>query len=98
MATDHLLSERRDGVLYLTLNRPEKLNALSEAMSEALIAELTTAASEPDVGAVVLTGAGRGFCAGGDIGAMRSRNDAAEGLPPTVEARAARLRRMEEAA
>jgi 2-(1,2-epoxy-1,2-dihydrophenyl)acetyl-CoA isomerase len=96
MATDHLLVERRDAVLYLTMNRPEKLNALSEAMTEALVAELTAAASDPAVGAVVLTGAGRGFCAGGDIGAMRSTNEAAE-PPPTVEVRAARLRRMEEA-
>jgi len=98
MSTDHLLCERRDGVLYLTLNRPEKLNALSEAMSEALVAELSAAAADSELGTVVLTGAGRGFCAGGDIGAMRSRNEAAEGPPPTVEARAARLRRMEEAA
>jgi 2-(1,2-epoxy-1,2-dihydrophenyl)acetyl-CoA isomerase len=97
MATDHLLVERRDAVLYLTMNRPEKLNALSEPMTEALVAELTAAASDPTVGAVVLTGAGRGFCAGGDIGAMRSRNEAGEEPPPTVEARAARLRHMEEA-
>ncbi len=98
MATDHLLVERRDAVLYLTMNRPEKLNALSEAMNEALIVELTAAGSDPALGAVVLTGAGRGFCAGGDIGAMRSRNEAGEEPPPTIESRAARLRRMEEAA
>ncbi|HTW88724.1 MAG TPA: enoyl-CoA hydratase [Candidatus Binataceae bacterium] len=97
MATDHLLVERRDAVLYLTMNRPEKLNALSEPMTEALVAELTAAAADPAVGAIVLTGAGRGFCAGGDIGAMRSRNDAADEPPPTIEDRASRLRRMEEA-
>ncbi len=98
MTTEHLLVERRGGVLYLTLNRPEKLNALSEPMSEALLGELSAAASDSEVGAIVLTGAGRGFCAGGDIGAMRSRNEGAEGPPPTIESRAARLRRMEEAA
>ncbi|MGH7907121.1 MAG: enoyl-CoA hydratase-related protein, partial [Candidatus Binataceae bacterium] len=97
MATDHLLIERRDGVLYLTMNRPEKLNALSEPMVAALKGELEAAASDSEAGAIVLTGAGRGFCSGGDIGAMRSRNEA-DGPPPTIERRAADLRRSEELA
>jgi 2-(1,2-epoxy-1,2-dihydrophenyl)acetyl-CoA isomerase len=78
MSTEqHLLAERRDGVLYLTMNRPDKLNALSEQMVAGLLEQLHHAASDPEVGAIVLTGAGRGFCAGGDISRMRDRNEAA---------------------
>jgi len=92
--TEHdLVAERRDGVLWLTLNRPAKLNALSEPMISGLLDELAHAAKDPAVGAVVLTGAGRGFCSGGDIGAMQSRND---GPAPSVEERASALRRSEE--
>jgi 2-(1,2-epoxy-1,2-dihydrophenyl)acetyl-CoA isomerase len=78
MSTEHrdLIAERRDGVLYLTMNRPDKLNALSDQMIAGLLEELSRAAHDREVGAVVLTGAGRGFCAGGDIGRMRDRNEA----------------------
>ncbi len=95
MATDHLLVELRDRVLYLTMNRPDKLNALSPDMMAGLLDALSTAASDPKVGCVVLTGAGRGFCSGGDIGAMRERNEST-GPAPTVEDRVAGLRRSEE--
>jgi 2-(1,2-epoxy-1,2-dihydrophenyl)acetyl-CoA isomerase len=93
MVNSDLLAERRDGILWLTLNRPEKLNALSEPMLTGMRDELSSAADDPEVGAIVLTGAGRGFCSGGDIGAMRSRND---GPALTVEQRVASLRRSEE--
>jgi 2-(1,2-epoxy-1,2-dihydrophenyl)acetyl-CoA isomerase len=70
------LLERRDGgVLTLTLNRPDRMNAFSPAMLDALLAALRHAASDPEVGAVVLTGAGRGFCAGGDVKGMAERGD-----------------------
>jgi len=62
MSTDHLLIERRDGVLWLTMNRPEKLNALSDGMLNGLLEQLTHAATDREVGCVVLTGAGRAFC------------------------------------
>jgi len=64
MSTEHrdLIAERRDGVLYLTMNRPDKLNALSDQMIAGLLEELGRAAHDREVGAVVLTGAGRGFC------------------------------------
>ena len=62
--------EIRDGVAVLTLNRPERLNALSRSMIDAAIATLERCASDPAVGCIVLTGAGRGFCAGGDVTAM----------------------------
>jgi 2-(1,2-epoxy-1,2-dihydrophenyl)acetyl-CoA isomerase len=95
-----LLVERRDRVLYLTLNRPDRLNALSDSIIGGLLSELNKAASDPDVGAVVVTGAGRGFCAGGDITRMRDRNEAAanaaEGETPTLEQRVASLFRSEQ--
>ncbi|WP_053708439.1 enoyl-CoA hydratase/isomerase family protein [Streptomyces sp. NRRL B-3648] len=59
--------EIRDGVAYLTLNRPESLNALTPAMRDRLVDLLAEASAAPDVRAVVLTGTGRGFCAGADL-------------------------------
>src|SRR6266704_7088156 len=74
MATDSddLKFELSDRVATLTLNRPEKLNALSESMIMAAIEHLRRCAEDPDVGAVLVTGAGRAFCAGGDVSAMGS--------------------------
>ena len=70
MSTDELIVDRCDGVLTLTLNRPERLNAISGPMLAALSAELDRANVDPEVRVVVLTGAGRGFCAGLDIKAQ----------------------------
>jgi 2-(1,2-epoxy-1,2-dihydrophenyl)acetyl-CoA isomerase len=99
MATDHLLVELRDRVLYLTMNRPDKLNALTPEMTGAMVEALTSAAHDPAVGCVVLTGAGRGFNSGGDVSAMRAGSGfSLGGDSPTVEQGVARLRRGEEAA
>src|SRR3984885_1163801 len=93
-----LLTEVKDRVLYLTLNRPDKLNAMSAEMMGALVDNLSRAATNPEIGPVVLTGAGRGFCSGGDIGGMRERNEGANsGATATIEDRVAGLRRGEEA-
>lgn len=62
-----LLSQRHGPVLQLTLNRPEKLNALNPALQTALADALTAAAADGSVRAIVLTGAGRAFCAGLDL-------------------------------
>ena len=62
-----LLDRLEAGVLTLTLNRPERLNALNAALIEALAAGIKRAAAEPDCRAVLITGAGRGFCAGADL-------------------------------
>ncbi len=59
--------EVRDGVSYVTLDRPEALNALTPALRDRLIELLAGASADPDVRAVVLTGTGRGFCAGADL-------------------------------
>ena len=65
--TDILLSELSEGILTLTLNRPERLNAMSYALLDAVVAALERADNDDAVKAVILTGAGRGFCAGTDL-------------------------------
>jgi enoyl-CoA hydratase/carnithine racemase len=67
-STDLVLAERRGPVLVLTLNRPERLNAWTDALEERYYARLDEAEDDPDVRAIVVTGAGRGFCAGADLG------------------------------
>jgi 2-(1,2-epoxy-1,2-dihydrophenyl)acetyl-CoA isomerase len=64
---EHLLVERTGHVLTVTLNRPERLNAFHGAMAAELLAVVTGADADDDVRAIVLTGAGRGFCAGADV-------------------------------
>lgn len=64
-----ILSELRDGVLELTLNRPEKLNAYTAVMGQEVADAFERASLDDDVRVVILTGAGRGFCAGADISA-----------------------------
>lgn len=59
--------ETRDRVATITLNRPEKLNAFTGTMREDLLEALRSCESDADVGTVVITGAGRAFCAGGDV-------------------------------
>ncbi len=65
-----LIEKLEDGVLTLTLNRPEYRNALTMALTDALLKALRRATVDGAVRAVVLTGAGRAFCAGGDVKAM----------------------------
>ena len=68
--TMELLETIKDGVAVLTMNRPERLNALSGSMLDAMLEALHRLSEDGEVGVVVLTGAGRGFCAGGDVKAM----------------------------
>ncbi|MDI3419195.1 enoyl-CoA hydratase/isomerase family protein [Streptomyces luteolus] len=72
-----LLTERTEGVLTLTLNRPRRKNALDPALWSALGEALADAGTDPEVRAVVLTGAGGDFCAGADLSAR-----AGESAPP----------------
>lgn len=93
-ATD-LLVAVQDGVATLTMNRPERLNALSRPMLDALASTLPRLAEDPAVGVVVLTGAGRAFCAGGDVKAMAEGGEMPDA---TLEERAQALRTRMEAA
>lgn len=85
-----LLQSIEEGVAVLTLNRPERLNALSPEMLAALHDALQRCAGDDAVGCVVLTGAGNGFCAGGDVKSMASR------ATRSFEQRADGIRRMHE--
>lgn len=69
-----LMVEVAEGVATLTLNRPQRLNAIDMPLLEDLIAALDRAATDPLVRAVVLAGSGRSFCAGADIGQMVERS------------------------
>ena len=83
--TDHLLATLDDGVLTLTLNRPEARNAMSGEMNGALASQLAAAELNSDVRCIVLTGAGKGFCAGGDVKGMAARNSAEDGGKPVAQ-------------
>jgi 2-(1,2-epoxy-1,2-dihydrophenyl)acetyl-CoA isomerase len=74
--TEKLLVEQVDGVLTLTLNCPERLNAIDMEMLDALTGALEAAAGNGEVAAIVIAGAGRAFCAGADIGQMIDRTPA----------------------
>ena len=67
MSNQHILAEQRDGVLKLTLNRPDVLNSFNARMADELSAALADAERDGGVRAVLLTGIGRAFCAGQDL-------------------------------
>lgn len=80
---DELLVERRGAALWLTLNRPERHNALNAAMTTALVEALGSASGDPDVRAVVLTGAGeRTFCSGADLKEQTNMFASSDGSNP----------------
>jgi 2-(1,2-epoxy-1,2-dihydrophenyl)acetyl-CoA isomerase len=90
---DDLIESMTDGVALLTMNRPDRLNALSPNMLDRLLEVLPRLAGDPAVGTIVLTGAGRAFCAGGDVKAMAEGREVGG---ETLEDRAQGLRaRME---
>src|SRR5207253_2117923 len=76
--TDAVLSTRQGAVVTLTLNRPEVLNALNRQTTQALTAALEAAGQDPEVGAIILTGAGRAFCAGADLRDVAARAQAGQ--------------------
>jgi 2-(1,2-epoxy-1,2-dihydrophenyl)acetyl-CoA isomerase len=77
--TNDLLASIDENVLTLTMNRPDARNAMSGAMTNALAEQLAKAELDPAVKCIVLTGAGKGFCAGGDVKGMASRGDGTVG-------------------
>lgn len=81
--------EIQDKVATITMNRPEKMNALNRELIQGAIQSLHAAQRDPNVGAVVLTGTGRAFCAGGDVSAMGEGDG---GAPPTLEQKVDGLR------
>jgi 2-(1,2-epoxy-1,2-dihydrophenyl)acetyl-CoA isomerase len=94
--TDELLYEVKDKVATLTLNRPDKMNAFTGPMLDRWVWALGEAQRDPDVNVVIVTGAGKAFCAGGDVGrmgqgdptALDNKNQLWEGIhrvPKTLE-------------
>lgn len=85
-----ILSRIEDGVAVVTLNRPSRMNALTSGMIDGLTGLLAGFAQDPAIGCVVLTGAGKAFCSGGDVQAQAAA--AAGGTTLSPEERADRLR------
>ncbi len=91
--TDQLLEKIEDRVAVLTMNRPEALNALSDEMMDALSEATNRLKNDDDVGCIVLTGAGRGFCSGGDVKGMAGGTGNSVAPPSTMEMNHRKLRR-----
>jgi 2-(1,2-epoxy-1,2-dihydrophenyl)acetyl-CoA isomerase len=92
--TSDLLAVLESGILTLTLNRPEARNAMSRDMNEALQRQLAVAEVDPAVRCIVLTGAGKGFCAGGDVKGMAAAGDGTVGALTNQRATAGKLFKM----
>ena len=90
--TEDLLAEINDGVAVITMNRPDRRNAFSEAMLSALGAVLARVEVDEAVGCVVLTGAGGAFCAGGDVKGMAAPRADGDGAGRPLDARIHRQR------
>jgi 2-(1,2-epoxy-1,2-dihydrophenyl)acetyl-CoA isomerase len=73
MSEAHLLIEREGPLLKLVMNRPASLNALSQEMRDLFGREVAPLTRDPEIRAILLTGQGRAFCAGADVGAMDGR-------------------------
>lgn len=93
--TDQLRVTVEDRVATITLNRPEARNALSDELSGGLRKAIAWSATAPEVGAVLITGAGSAFCAGGDVKAMGRRNAQAAPASPEAQFEAMRARHHE---
>ncbi|WP_066303622.1 enoyl-CoA hydratase/isomerase family protein [Bacillus sp. FJAT-29814] len=70
----HIIVETKDGVRTLTLNRPERLNAVNDTLSHEIIQAITEASADDEVRVIVITGSGRGFCAGLDLTDYTTKN------------------------
>jgi enoyl-CoA hydratase/carnithine racemase len=70
MEYEQIRREQRDDVVLLTLHRPERMNAWTPRMTAELTDAIESADADHSIGAVVMTGAGRGFCAGADVSAV----------------------------
>jgi 2-(1,2-epoxy-1,2-dihydrophenyl)acetyl-CoA isomerase len=87
---EEVLTNVSDRIATLTFNRPDKLNALSQQLLARSIATLNDWCRDPEIGCIVVTGAGRAFCAGGDVSTMAAEDS------ETLEQKIDRLRRMQE--
>ena len=86
MAYKCLLYDVKNHIATLTLNRPERLNALGDTLREDFHDAVGKAAADPGVRVIVVTGAGRGFCSGGDVKSMKERETSGEAPSPADQA------------
>ena len=86
MSYEHILYDVRDGIATVTLNRPDKLNAWTRKMSHELRAAMHAASADHAVRGIILTGAGRGFCAGADMNLLSGISGGTAGGEETPEA------------
>jgi len=94
--TGQLLCRLDDGVATITLNRPERKNALSDELTPALRQTLLTLEADPTVRCVVITGAGSAFCAGGDVSGMSARSGDSPTPSPSLQDAVRRLQHGQE--
>jgi enoyl-CoA hydratase/carnithine racemase len=87
MVFEQIIYEKGDGVAIITLNRPERMNAFTPQMIREWAQALERARTDPEVRAVIVTGAGRGFCAGADLRGDSALLVAGEGPPSSAERR-----------
>ncbi len=90
--TEHLQARVEDGVAVLVMNRPERRNALSGEMLSGLAQALREAETSSEIKCVVLTGAGAGFCSGGDVKGMAAGGERGGGEGPSLDERIAAQR------
>ena len=94
--TDELLCSVDERVATITLNRPEKRNALSDRLTPALRQTLLDLETRSDVGCIIITGSGSAFCAGGDVGGMGGSKAPADAPQPSAEERTRSLIQKQE--
>ena len=85
MSHQLILTQTKGRVGIITMNRPDKLNAMNPQMNHEIITQIQRWNADDSIGAIVWTGAGRGFCAGADIGRFEARRDGAADTAPLTE-------------
>jgi enoyl-CoA hydratase/carnithine racemase len=85
MPDDVVLVDHSEQIAIITLHRPDKLNAVTRAMADAYAQRMRDADADPDVRAIVVTGAGRGFCAGADLDVLRTGPETLADFLPAIE-------------
>ena len=85
---DRVLMSTEEGVCHVRLNRPDKMNALDPAMFEGITAALAELADDTSIRVIVLSGEGKAFCAGLDLGSFGLSDDAPTDLVPRTHGKA----------
>ncbi len=81
MAEEYILVEKQEGIATITLNRPDRLNALTPEMRVQMRKALEDAEEDVNVRVIIITGAGRGFCSGADVATVTTQTERAEDEP-----------------